>query len=66
MNNKKKNWFSKSIIFYENIPICLIGSTKKKLFIDTWLANNSFYRKKQDLLNNEGRIEQFIKKYKFQ
>nr|BBC77456.1 ribosomal protein L31 [Nitzschia sp. PL3-2] len=65
-NNNNKNWFYNSIVFYEKIPISLIGSTKKNIYIDTWLPNNPFYKKAQKLANNEGRIEQFIKKYKFE
>nr|BBC77667.1 ribosomal protein L31 [Nitzschia sp. NIES-3576] len=64
MNNK--NWSYNSIVFYEKIPICLVGSTKKNIYIDTWIPNNSFYKKTQKFLNNEGRIKQFIKKYKIQ
>jgi len=41
----------------------LIGSTKPELQIDIWLANHPFYTKSQVMIDSEGRVERFMKKY---
>ena len=46
----------------ENL-LCLIGSTKRELQIDIWLANHPFYTNSQVMIDSEGRVEKFMKKY---
>ena len=40
-----------------------IGSTKEELQVDVWLANHPFYTDSQTLIDSEGRVERFMKKY---
>ena len=42
-----------------------MGSTKRQLQVDIWLANHPFYTNSQVLIDSEGRVEKFMKKYKF-
>lgn len=56
-------WFDKAPIFCDGKPLCLIGSTKSELQIDMWLANHPFYTDSQILVDSEGRVEKFMKKY---
>jgi large subunit ribosomal protein L31 len=58
------NWFFDAKIMCDGKPLCLIGSTKKELEIDIWLGNHPFYNDSQVLLDSEGRVEKFMKKYK--
>jgi large subunit ribosomal protein L31 len=44
-------------------PLCLIGSTKRELQVDIWLANHPFYTNSQVMIDSEGRVEKFMKKY---
>ena len=37
--------------------------TKPKLQIDIWLANHPFYTDSSILIDSEGRVEKFMKKY---
>jgi len=57
------NWFIKAPIICDGKPLCLIGSTKQKLQIDMWLANHPFYTDSQIVIDSEGRVEKFMKKY---
>jgi len=57
------SWFIKAPIICDGKPLCLIGSTKQKLQIDTWLANHPFYTNSQIIIDSEGRVEKFMKKY---
>jgi len=64
----KKNihplWFKNTPVLVEGKPLCLIGSTKKELQVDIWLANHPFYSKSQIVTDSEGRVERFLKKYR--
>ena len=62
--NIHPHWFKKTQIFCAGKPLCAIGSTKSELQIDIWLANHSFYTKSQVLIDSEGRVERFMKKYR--
>lgn len=56
-------WFDNAPIFCDGKLLCLLGSTKKELQIDIWLANHPFYTKSQVMIDSEGRVERFMKKY---
>ena len=56
-------WFKEAPIFCDGKPLCLIGSTKRELQVDIWLANHPFYTDSQVLIDSEGRVEKFMKKY---
>jgi len=57
-------WFDNAPILWEGKPICLIGSTKRQLEVDIWLANHPFYIDSQIVTDSEGRVERFMKKYR--
>ena len=56
-------WFIDTPVFCDGKPLCLIGSTKRELQIDMWLANHPFYTNSQIIIDSEGRVERFMKKY---
>lgn len=57
------NWFKKTPIFCDGKPICFVSSTKQKLQTDIWLAKHPFYTNSQTIIDSEGRVERFMKKY---
>lgn len=57
------NWLNSAPVLCDGNPLCLIGSTKNELQIDIWLANHSFYTNSQVMVDSEGRVEKFMKKY---
>ena len=57
------NWFENAPVSYDGKPLCKIGSTKKELQVDIWLANHPFYTNSQVMIDSEGRVEKFMKKY---
>ena len=63
-SDKHPHWFESAPVFYDGKPICLIGSTKKELQVDIWLANHPFYTNSQVMIDSEGRVEKFMKKYR--
>ena len=58
-------WFIDTAVLCDGKPLCLIGSTKQELQIDIWLANHPFYTDSLVLVDSEGRVEKFMKKYQF-
>ncbi|MCP4330558.1 MAG: 50S ribosomal protein L31 [Alphaproteobacteria bacterium] len=63
---KKKihpKWFQKVNVYCDGQLIMKTGSTKQKLNVDIWSKNHPFYTGSQRLIDAEGRIERFFKKY---
>jgi large subunit ribosomal protein L31 len=56
-------WSKDTPVLCDGKPLCLVGSTKKELQVDIWLANHPFYTKSQVVVDSEGRVERFMKKY---
>jgi large subunit ribosomal protein L31 len=63
---KKKHpvWYSNTKVFCDGKLIFITGSTKAELNIDVWSGNHPFYTGSQKIIDNEGRVSKFIKKYK--
>jgi len=40
-----------------------VGSTREQLNVDIWSGNHPFYTGTQRLLDSEGRVERFMRKY---
>ena len=62
-SNIHPEWFSNIVVYCDGKPLCTIDSTKKELQVDIWLANHPFYNSSQTLIDSEGRVERFMKKY---
>lgn len=56
-------WFKNTVILCDAKPVCVASSTKKNLQVDIWLANHSFYTRSKVMVDSEGRIDKFIRKY---
>ena len=57
------NWIDKTPILCDGKHLCFIGSTKEELQIDVWLLNHPFYTESQTIVDSEGRVERFMRKY---
>ena len=40
-----------------------VGSTKPELSVDVWSGNHPFYTGTQKIIDTEGRVERFLRKY---
>ena len=56
-------WSDKTTVLWDGKPLCFIGSTKPELQVDMWLGSHPFYTKSQVVIDSEGRVERFMKKY---
>ncbi len=57
------NWFKETPIFCDGKPVGFVGSTKRELSSDVWLIKHPFYTNSQTIIDSEGRVERFMKKY---
>ena len=56
-------WFTKSKVYCDGKHILTTGSTKEKLNVDIWSGNHPFFTGSQKIIDTEGRVERFMKKY---
>lgn len=56
-------WYPNSKVYCDGQLIMKIGSVKPKLNIDVWSGNHPFYTGSQKILDTEGRVERFMRKY---
>nr|YP_009296128.1 ribosomal protein L31 [Schizymenia dubyi]AOM65063.1 ribosomal protein L31 [Schizymenia dubyi] len=64
----KKNihpkWYPESKVYCDGKHIMTIGSTKPELHVDIWSGNHPFFTGSQRIIDTEGRVERFMRKYK--
>lgn len=56
-------WFKEAKVYCDGEHIMTIGSTKEKLNVDIWSGNHPFFTGSQRIIDTEGRVERFMKKY---
>ena len=63
----KKNihpqWYPDSKVYCDGKHIMTVGSTKNQLNVDIWSGNHPFFTGSQRIIDTEGRVERFIRKY---
>jgi len=63
----KKNihpqWYSDTKVYCDGQLVMVVGSTKPELNVDIWSGNHPFYTGSQRIIDTEGRVERFLKKY---
>jgi large subunit ribosomal protein L31 len=50
-------------VYCDGQLIMTVGSTRPELNVDIWSGNHPFYTGTQRLLDSEGRVERFMRKY---
>jgi len=56
-------WFEETKVYCDGQEIMTLGSTKPELRVDVWSGNHPFFTGTQRILDSEGRVERFMKKY---
>jgi large subunit ribosomal protein L31 len=60
--NLHPEWFETKV-FCDGKLVLEVGTTKKELLVDIWSGNHPFYTGSQKIIDTEGRVEKFEKKY---
>lgn len=63
-SNIHPHWYAEAKIYCEGKHIMTIGSTKSEIHVDVWSGNHPFFTGTQKIIDSEGRVEKFLKKYK--
>nr|YP_009300481.1 50S ribosomal protein L31 [Campylaephora sungminbooi]AKU47400.1 50S ribosomal protein L31 [Campylaephora sungminbooi]ALN11847.1 50S ribosomal protein L31 [Campylaephora sungminbooi] len=58
-------WYTDSKVYCDGKHIMTISSTKQELHVDIWSGNHPFFTGSQRIIDTEGRVEKFRKKYNF-
>jgi large subunit ribosomal protein L31 len=57
------DWYPNAKVYCDGQLIMKVGSTKERLNVDIWSGNHPFYTGSQKILDTEGRVERFMRKY---
>lgn len=56
-------WYPESQVSCDGQLIMTVGSTRPTLSVDIWSGNHPFYTGSEKILDTEGRVERFMRKY---
>lgn len=56
-------WYPEAEVYCNGELIMKVGSTKPRLDVDVWSGNHPFYTGTQKIIDTEGRVERFLRKY---
>lgn len=56
-------WYPDSKVYCDGQLIMKIGSTQPKLNVDVWSGNHPFYTGLEKIIDAEGRVERYARKY---
>lgn len=55
--------FYQTKVYCDGKVVLEVGTTKKELYVDIWSGNHPFYTGSQKIIDAEGRVEKFKRKY---
>jgi len=56
-------WYPEAKVICNGEVVMTIGSTQPELHVDVWSGNHPFFTGTQKILDTEGRVDRFMKKY---
>ena len=56
-------WYPEAKVFCNGEVVMTTGSTKEELHVDVWSGNHPFFTGTQKILDTEGRVDRFMRKY---
>ncbi|NJL69825.1 MAG: 50S ribosomal protein L31 [Richelia sp. CSU_2_1] len=56
-------WYPEAKVYCNGELVMTVGSTKPQLQVDVWSGNHPFYTGTQKIIDTEGRVERFMRKY---
>ena len=62
-NSIHPTWYDNAKVYCDGQLIMKVGSTQPKLNVDIWSGTHPFYTGSQKIIDTEGRVERFLRKY---
>jgi large subunit ribosomal protein L31 len=56
-------WYPEAKVYCNGKVVMTVGSTQPELNVDVWSGNHPFYTGTQKIIDTEGRVERFMRKY---
>jgi large subunit ribosomal protein L31 len=56
-------WYPESKVFCNGELVMTVGSTQPEIHVDVWSGNHPFFTGTQKIIDTEGRVERFMRKY---
>ena len=56
-------WYPNAKVICNGEVVMTTGSTKEELHVDVWSGNHPFFTGTQKILDTEGRVDRFMRKY---
>ena len=61
--NIHPNWYPNTKVYCDGKVVMELASTQESIYVDIWSGNHPFYTGSQKLIDTEGRVDRFKKKY---
>ncbi|OLP16243.1 50S ribosomal protein L31 [Leptolyngbya sp. 'hensonii'] len=61
--NIHPKWYPEAKVYCNGEVVMTVGSTKERLDVDVWSGNHPFFTGTQKIIDTEGRVERFLRKY---
>ena len=62
-SNIHPTWYPEAKVICNGEVVMTTGSTQPELHVDVWSGNHPFFTGTQKILDTEGRVDRFMKKY---
>ena len=62
-NSIHPTWYDNAKVYCDGQLIMKVGSTQPKLNVDIWSGTHPFYTGSLKIIDTEGRVERFMRKY---
>ena len=56
-------WYPEAKVMCNGKVVMTVGSTQPEINVDVWSGNHPFYTGTQKIIDTEGRVERFMRKY---
>jgi large subunit ribosomal protein L31 len=56
-------WYPEAKVYCNGEVVMTVGSTRPELHVDVWSGNHPFFTGTQKMIDTEGRVERFMRKY---
>jgi large subunit ribosomal protein L31 len=56
-------WYPDAKVYCNGELVMTVGAAKPELHVDVWSGNHPFYTGTQKIIDTEGRVERFLRKY---
>jgi large subunit ribosomal protein L31 len=60
------DWYENAEVYCDGQLVYSVGSTKSRLNVDIWSGNHPYYTGSKKLMDTEGRVDRFMKKFNLQ